>query len=127
MTQQQAADLQNRQQIAAEQGQQYNASLGARQQGLNEISALRNQPINELAALLGTSGGVNSPQFGNVPGVNMAAPDIMGATAMGYNAQQNAYNQQMNSRNAGLGALGTLGGIGLQTAFPGAKVAGMAR
>lgn len=124
MAQQQSADLQRRQQMAAEQGQQYNASLGNRQQALQEITAQRNQPINELAALLGTSGGVNSPQFGGVPGVNVQAPDIMGANSMATNQANNIYSQQMASNNAKLGAAGTLAGVGLQTAFPSSKFAG---
>jgi hypothetical protein len=117
--------MQQRQQGAAEQTQLFNAGTGARQQALNEISALRNQPINELAALLGTSGGVNAPQFANVPQVGLNAPDVMGANGMAYNAQQNAYNQQMNRSNAGLGALAGLAGTGLSTAFPARKVAGV--
>ena len=110
--------LAGRQQGVSELGQTYNSQMGGRQQGMQEMLTLRNQPINELAALLGTSGGVNTPQFGAIPQVNVAAPDVMGANSMAYNAQQNTYNQQQQSRNAGLGAAGTLAGIALQTAFP---------
>lgn len=118
--------LAGRQQGVSELGQTYNSQMGGRQQGMQEMLTLRNQPINELAALLGTSGGVNTPQFGATPQVNVAAPDVMGANSMAYNAQQNTYNQQQQSRNAAMGAAGSLAGVGLSTAFPAAKVASRA-
>lgn len=111
------------QQIAFGQGLS-NAQLGnsARAQGVNEQGAdaalqnagrqnyiqeqayLRGLPINELATLLGTSGGVQGPQFGSVPQVGVAPTDV----SAGYQMQQNAAIAAQNQATAANGQLGGL-------------------
>lgn len=85
----------------------------ARDRGIQEQLALRNQPINELAGLLGTGPGVQMPQFTSNPQTAIAAPDYQGAVGMKYAGDMNAYNSQMQSRNATMGGLFGLGGAGL--------------
>lgn len=89
--------------------QQFNMQQGARQQGINEYTTQRNAPLNEMGALL-SGGQVQNPNFVNTPQTNVANTDVIGATSLATNAANNAYNQQMGSRNAIYGALGSLGG-----------------
>lgn len=94
----------------------------ARQQSLQELLALRNQPINEISALM--SGGQvslpNAPQY-NAPQVGNT--DIMGATYNSAALQQKQYEQQVSQQNAmmgglfGLGQAGILGATGNPAAF----------
>ncbi|MEQ8346890.1 MAG: hypothetical protein RIB84_15760 [Sneathiellaceae bacterium] len=101
--------------------QQQNAALqnAARQQAIQEQLLLRNQPINELVALLGTSGGVQMPQFGAPAAIGVAAPDVMGATYDSYAGQMNAYNAAQQRNAAGMQGLGSLLGTGLRAAASG--------
>jgi hypothetical protein len=77
----------------------------ARQAGLQESLALRNQPINEITSLL-SGGQVNVPQFQNF----QYAP--MPSTPVGQYAYQSAglanqnYAQQMAQKNAEMAAIG---------------------
>lgn len=84
-----------------------------RQQQIDEAAYLRNLPLNEIAALLGTGGGVQNPQFNPVAQVGVAAPDYMGAVYKNYDAKMQQYNQQQQARSQGLGSIfglaGTLG------------------
>lgn len=102
------------------QGQQFqqgqaNAALNnqVRQQQIDEASYLRNLPLNDIAALLGTGGGVQNPNFSNFAQVGVAAPDYQGAVYANYNAANQQYQQQLQSRSQGLGSIfglaGTLG------------------
>lgn len=92
-----------------------NATLNnqARQQQINEATYLRNLPLNDIAALLGTGGGVQNPNFTNFAQVGVAAPDYQGATYANYNAANQQYLQAQQARSAGLGSIfglaGTLG------------------
>ena len=79
---------------------------------LQAAYAPRSQSINELSALLNL-GQVQTPQLVNTPQTGIQAPDIMGATALGYQGAMNNYNQQMASRNSMLGGLAGLGGAAL--------------
>lgn len=92
-----------------------NATLNnqVRQQQIDEASYLRNLPLNDIAALLGTGGGVQNPNFSNFAQVGVAAPDYQGAVYANYNAANAQYQQAQNARGQGLGSIfglaGTLG------------------
>ncbi len=100
-----------------EMGQQENDAynqliLGGRGQAVQEALTARNQPINEITALM-SGGQVSQPNFVGTPQSQVAATDYMGAVGMQQAALQNAYNQQMGQQNAIYGALGSAaGGIG---------------
>lgn len=96
-----------------EMAQMFGLDSNARNQALQEMFATRNQPINELSALLGTSGGVNVPQFGGVPQTGIANTDITGPAYASYNAELDAYNAAQNRSNSTLGSLFGLGGAAL--------------
>ena len=82
----------------------------ARQQGIEEESYLRNLPLNEIAALMGTGGTVNNPDFTPTAQVGVAAPDYQGLVSNNYNAAMQQYNQQQQSRSSMLGSIfGALG------------------
>lgn len=84
----------------------------ARQQSLQEILALRNQPLNEISAL--RSGGQvslpNAPQY-NAPQV--ANTDLMGATFNSAALANKQYEQQMAQQNAQMGGMFGLGQAGI--------------
>jgi hypothetical protein len=99
--------------------QENDARLAAVVQGLNQRSpalqqdlALRNQPLNELNALR-TGSQVTVPQFNGPTAQNIAAPDMLGATAAGYNAQLGAFNASQASGNNMMSGLFSLGGSAL--------------
>ncbi len=102
------------------QNQQYNQGLSnaqlnnnTRQQQIEEATYLRNLPLNDIAALLGTGGGVQNPNFSDFAQVGVAAPDYQGAVYANYNAQNQQYQQAQANRSAGLGSLfGLAGSIG---------------
>jgi hypothetical protein len=96
-----------------------NANLAntGRQQQIQEATYLRNLPLNDIAALLGTGGGVQQPEFSNVSQVGVAAPDYMGQVNNTFSAQQNQYNQAQANRSAGLGAIFGLAGQFAPLAF----------
>lgn len=92
-----------------------NAQLNnsGRQQQIDEATYLRNLPLNEIAALLGTGGGVQNPNFQNFAQVGVAAPDYQGAVYANYNAANQQYQAAQQARSQGLGSIfglaGTLG------------------
>lgn len=90
-----------------------------RQQQIDEASYLRNLPLNDIAALLGTGGGVQNPQFQDFAQVGVAAPDYQGAVYANYNAANQQYQSAMQARSQGLGsifgALGSLGGAAIMS------------
>jgi hypothetical protein len=90
--------------------QNANFANTGRQQQITEASYLRNLPLNDIAALLGTGGGVQQPQFQNVSQVGVAAPDYQGAAYNTFNAQQSQYNTAQANRSAGLGSIFGLAG-----------------
>lgn len=102
------------------QNQQFNQNAAnvtlnnqARQQQIDEAAYLRNIPLNDIAALLGTGGGVQNPNFSNFAQVGVAAPDYQGAVYANYNAANQQYNAAQQARSQGLGSIfglaGTLG------------------
>src|SRR6185369_6974010 len=60
--------------------QQYGLEASTRQNALAELLQQRNQPISELGALMGTSGGVQTPQFSATPTATIANTDTMTPT-----------------------------------------------
>jgi hypothetical protein len=97
----------------AEQSRLFGLQGAERERALQEMFAERNQPINELAALLGTSGGVNVPQFGGIPQTSLPGTDIAGNTYASYNADMANYQQQQQQRNSTMGSLFGLAGSAL--------------
>ena len=88
-----------------------NLTNQSRQQGLNEAAQLRQMPLNELMAMLGGTQ-VNSPQFQQVAGANIApAPIFQGAQATGQANQQQYQNQtgMWNNMLQGVTGLGAAG------------------
>ena len=102
-------------QMFAEQMAGLDANNNARAQAFQEAAYNRNLPIQDIAALIGTAGGVQQPQFGSVPNVSQDGTDIMGAIYNSYNGQMNAWSQQQQARASTLGSIfGALGtGAGL--------------
>lgn len=94
----------------AEQSRQFGLEQSARQQGIQEMLTQRNQPLNELAALLGTSGGVNTPTFSPIPNQQIAPADVTSPIYANYQAQLAQANQRSQANNALLGSLFNLGG-----------------
>jgi hypothetical protein len=82
-----------------------NLNNAGRTQQEQEMTYLRNLPLNDIAALLGTGGGVQNPNFQPVAQVGVAAPDYQGAVYANYNAQNQQYNQQLQAQSAGLGSI----------------------
>ena len=96
--------------------QAWQANEAARAAGLNEAVQLRNQPINEIMAMQ-SGAQVQSPTFGNTPGLNMPTTDYAGLIQQNYANQMGAYNSQMNSWNGMWGGLLGLGGNILSGGF----------
>lgn len=94
--------------------QQYGLEASTRDRAIQERANLRTQPINEVAALLGTGNGVQSPQFSQVPQVQVAPTDVSGNYWNQYQGQMAQWQQNQQSQNAALGGLfglaGSLGG-----------------
>lgn len=90
--------------------QQYGLEANTRDRAINEALQARNQPINEVSALLGTGTGVQQPNFVNTPQTQVAPVDVVGAYNM--EAQQRLAQQQMaqSGSNAMMGGLFGLGG-----------------
>jgi hypothetical protein len=84
-------------------------ALSQRAPALQQDLALRNQPLNELNALR-TGSQVTVPQFSGPTTQSIAAPDIMGATSAGYNAQLGAFNADQAAGNNFVSGLFGLGG-----------------
>jgi hypothetical protein len=101
----------------AEQSRMYGLTSDARRQGINEQLLERSQPINELAALLQGAPATGSPNFAPQAQYQVASPDVIGATQLGYQGQLNAFNAQQANRQAGLGGLFQLGSAAIG-AFP---------
>lgn len=77
-------------------------ALRGRGQSVQEILAARNQPLNEISALMSGSQ-VSTPNFVGTPQSQVSGVDYAGLVA-------NNYNQQVASQNAMLGGLAGLGG-----------------
>lgn len=92
--------------------QQYGLEASTRDRAIQEMANLRTQPINEVAALMGTGTGVQNPQFGQVPGVQVAPTDVAGVYGnqyAGQMAQWQAGQKSAQGAQAGLFGLGAAG------------------
>lgn len=116
-----------------EQSRLFGLETQGRQNAVQEMLLQRNQPINELAALLGTSPGVQTPQFTPAGATGVAPTDIVGPTMAAYQGQLNNYNAQQQRGAANMGGLfglaGSLGSAALlsnpATAAPAAGAAAL--
>jgi hypothetical protein len=102
--------------------QSANLNNNSREQQIQEATYLRNLPLNDIAALLGTGGGVQNPQFSPFAQVGVAAPDYMGQVNNTYADQYGQYQQQQKDRSAGLGAIFGLAGQLAPLAFSDARL-----
>lgn len=80
----------------------------ARQQALAEAIQQRQMPLNEISALMSGSQ-ISNPQFQAYQGANIAPAPIAQTMQNAFNAQQNAYNQQVATNNANTAGLYSLG------------------
>jgi hypothetical protein len=90
-----------------------NTGLTANQQAYNQAMTNYNLPLNTLSALRSGSQ-VQNPTFVNTPQqATTAGADLLGASQMGFNAQQGQYNAQQ-AQNAGMlsGLMGLGGSLG---------------
>ena len=88
----------------------------ARQQALAEAIQQRQMPLNEISALMSGSQ-ISNPQFNPYQGSNIAPAPIAQTAQNAYQAQQNAYNQQIASNNATTGGLFSLGAAAIPAIF----------
>ncbi len=79
-------------------------ALTGRGQAVNESYAARNQPINEITALLSGSQ-VTNPQVSSYSPSRMPTVDVAGLQQQNYGQQMNAYNQKMQQQQGLLGGL----------------------
>jgi hypothetical protein len=79
-----------------------NLNNAARQQQIQEATYLRNLPLNDIAALLGTGGGVQGPQFSSVSQVGVAAPDYMGQVNNTFNASRTSTTKRSKTARRAL-------------------------
>lgn len=98
---------------AVDQSQNYGYRTAAmqdaqRQQAIQEQLTARNQPLNEVSALMSGSQ-VSMPQFSSTPGGNIAGTNYAGIVQDGYQNQMNAYNQQQANNRSLLGGIFGLG------------------
>jgi hypothetical protein len=87
--------------------------LNGRGQSVQEALAARNQPINEITALMSGSQ-VSQPNFVNANMPTIPTTDTAGLINKNYDQRLGAYNQQMSQRSGMLGGL-----FGLGSAFLG--------
>jgi hypothetical protein len=92
----------------AEQSRLFGLDLGARQQGISEIMAKRNQPLNELSAIL-SGGQVSMPQFSAAGQGSVAPVDYSSLVANKYGAQSGAAQQSNANWTNGLFGLAQAG------------------
>lgn len=86
--------------------------LTGRGQSVQEALTARNQPINEITALLSGSQ-VSQPQFTGQQQPTIPTTDTAGLINANYAQQMNAYNQQMAQSQGILGGLFGLGAAGI--------------
>lgn len=85
----------------------YGFAFGARNQGMQEALAMRNQPINEASALL-SGNMIRMPEFGGVPTAQMAPADYQSAVGQQVAAQNAAFqaaSANAASRNQGMASI----------------------
>lgn len=104
-----AADIQS----GTEAARAFGLGAQARDRAIAERSNLRTQPINEVAALLGTGGGVQGPQFVPTGSPQVNPTDVAGNINDAYRGRLAAWQQQQQSQGAALGGIFGLLGSGL--------------
>ena len=92
--------------------QQFSNRGDMRSSYLNEAYAARNQPINEISSLLGT-GQVQSPNFMQTGGGQIAGTDYAGLVGQNYNQRLQAWQQNQSNSNSLMGGLFGLGSAGI--------------
>jgi len=105
-----AAQFGNQAQQQSFQQQLANAQFGneARNQGLQERAYQQNQPINQLTGLL-SLGQVGMPQGVQYTPSQVGQTDVLGAYALNQQAQNAAYQAQMQRSSGLMGGLMSLG------------------
>lgn len=93
-----------------EQSRLFGMDLSGRARSFEEAAALRAQPVQELAALLGTSPGVQGPQFSAAPQTGIAPTDVVGPINTQFQSQLANFNAQNQARAQTLGSVFGLGG-----------------
>lgn len=88
----------------------------ARNQGVQEQAYAQNLPLNQFNSLMSSSQ-VQNPQGINYTPSSVGQTDVTGAYALQSQAQQAAYNAQMQQQTALWGGLAQLGGAALPFAF----------
>jgi hypothetical protein len=78
--------------------------LTARQQGVNEAMAQRQEPINEITALL-SGGQVTNPAFGSTPTGTVNGTDVAGIIENNYNQQVAQANAKAAANNSMMGGI----------------------
>lgn len=101
----------------AEQSRLYGLAQNARQQAIQERAYQQNLPLQQLSAILGTSSGVQSPQFSSVPQTQSATPDYQSAAYNTYQGQLANYQAQQQQQNALWGGLSSLGSAAASAYF----------
>lgn len=86
---------------------QFNNSLAARNQQINELQLQQQNPLQVLAALNGGQG-VTQPNFTNTPGTNVGSTDIMQAIQNAYQGQLTGYNAQTGAANSNNAAMASI-------------------
>ena len=92
---------------------EFNLQRTNNQDQFNNTIAARNQILNELNALR-TGAQAQMPQFGNTQsGAQVAASPIAQSVYNSYQGELNGYNTQVGSNNAMMGGLASLGGAAM--------------
>ena len=113
---QESANREAQNQIFNQQMSSANFQNAARQSDLQMQLGLYNQPLNQVNALMSASQ-IQNPTFQAYTGANVnAAPVFQASQQTGQDAQQ-AYAQRVGAYNAGMGALGQIGGLAAQAAI----------
>lgn len=113
---QESANREAQNQIFNQQMSSANFQNAARQNDLQMQLGLYNQPLNQVNALMAGSQ-IQNPTFQAYTGANVnAAPVFQASQQTGQDAQQ-AYAQRVGAYNAGMGALGQIGGLAAQAAI----------
>ncbi len=98
------------QQLAQKQAA-FNAQNMSRSQWMNEKFAARNQPINEISALLSGSQ-ISNPNFVNTPNNQVPTTDVAGLINSRFNQDMDVYKQESQNYNQLMGGiLGMAGGM----------------
>jgi hypothetical protein len=113
---QESANREAQNQIFNQQMSSANFQNAARQSDLQMQLGLYNQPLNQVNALMAGSQ-IQNPTFQAYTGANVnAAPVFQASQQTGQDAQQ-AYAQRVGMYNAGMGAIGAIGGAATAAAI----------